>query len=130
MEQLAIDSIPEATRPTRSVAREAAMAAARARAEQGMSRAERRAERMHAGWCATALDALRRFAASQHGMWTIETARSVIEQEIPKPSDGRAWGIVVVRAIKAGFIVKTSKTDAAASSNGAQKPMFAKGRAA
>lgn len=117
---------------TRAGARRAALAAARVRADQGMDAAARRAERLHAGWCGMALHHLRQFAKHQgdRQLWTVEMARSVIEQDLPKPSDGRAWGVVVVRALAAGYIVKTDKTAAAASSNGSPKPLFRKGPSA
>ena len=54
-------------------------------------------------------------------------ARSVIEQDLQKPTDGRAWGRVTQDAIRLGYIVKTDKTAASASSNGAPKPLFKRG---
>lgn len=112
---------------TRAGARRAALEMSRARADVGMDRAARRAEALNAGWCGMALHHLRQFAKHQAGLWTIEMARGVIEQEFDKPTDGRAWGVVVVRAISAGYVVKTEKTAASASSNGAPKPLFKKG---
>ena len=112
---------------TRAAARREALQAAQARAELGMTRSARRACAFNAGWCAEALESLRRFAAGQVGLWPVEMARSVIEQDLPKPTDGRAWGRVTQDAIRRGFIVKTDKTAASASSNGAPKPMFKRG---
>ncbi len=115
---------------TRAQARQAAMAAAKARADAGMERAARKAARLNATWCADAVEALRRFAAGQVGLWTIEMARGVIEQHLPTPSDGRAWGRVAQAAVRQGIIVKTDKTAPSASSNGAPKPLFRRGPAA
>lgn len=112
---------------TRAQARRNALQAAKDRAQLGMDRAARRACAFNAGWCAEALEALRKFAAGQVGLWTVEMARSVIEQDLPKPTDGRAWGRVTQDAIRHGYIVKTDKTAASASSNGAPKPLFKRG---
>jgi len=114
---------------TRAAARQRAAADACARADMGMQRSEARNEAVNAGWCGMALHALRQFARGQIGMWTIEQARSALEgtAELPRPTDGRAWGAVVVRAIEHGYIVKTKQTAPAASSNGAPKPLFTRG---
>ena len=114
---------------TRAGERKRAMADAKARADIGMQRASARNEAANAGWCGMALHALRQFARCQIGLWTIEQARSVLEgtAELPRPTDGRAWGAVVVRAIEHGYIVKTKQTAPAASSNGAPKPLFTRG---
>lgn len=122
-----LDLIPKTEPPSRAQARRQALAAAQARAELGMNRAARRACRLHAGWCAEALEALRRFAAGQAGFWTIEMARAVIEQEIKPPVDGRAWVRTTQDALRLGYIVKTDKTLPSASSNGAPKPCFKRG---
>lgn len=122
-----LELIPRPEVPTRAQARRLALAAAAVRAEQGMDRAARRAERLNAGWCAEALERLRRFAFGQAGFWTIEMARAVIEADLDPPTDGRAWGRVTQDALRLGFIVKTDKTAPSASSNGAPKPMFKRG---
>ena len=69
-----LELIPRSEAPTRAEARRLALLAAQARAEQGMDRAARKANRLNAGWCAEALERLRRFAAGQAGFWTIEMA--------------------------------------------------------
>lgn len=114
---------------SRRAERARAASDAKARAELGMQRAHSRNERINAGWCGMALHALRQFARSQVGLWTIEQARSVLEgsPELPRQTDGRAWGYVTTEAIKHGYIVKTKQTAAAASSNGALKPLFTRG---
>lgn len=122
-----LELIPAPPMLTRWQARQVAMQAAQARAEQGIDRAARRANALNAGWCEQATEALRRFAAHQAGFWTIEMARAVIEADLPKPTDGRAWGRVTQDALRLGYIVKTDKTAPAASSNAAAKPMFKRG---
>lgn len=120
-------------RPTtgRAAARQRAMEDARARAELGMHRAATKAEHGNAGWCGMALHKLRELAKAMPtgALWTIEAAREVIEAEpaLPRATDGRAWGAVVVQAIRHGYIVKTKSTAPAASSNGAPKPLFSRG---
>lgn len=113
----------------RAAARKAAMEAAKARADLGIDRVASKADRICAGWCGMALHKLRDFASQMPSgaYWTIEAARELIEPELPKVHDGRAWGAVVVMAIKRGYIVKTTKTAPAASSNNAPKPMFSRG---
>lgn len=122
-----LELIPRPEAPTRAQARRAALLAAKARAEQGMDRAARKASRLNAGWCSEALERVRRFAAGQAGLWTIEMVRAVIEEDLEQPSDGRAWGRVTQDALRLGFIVKTDKTAPSASSNGAPKPLFKRG---
>lgn len=115
---------------TRAAARRQALQAARERAERGMDGAARRAEKLHAEWCKQALEALRRFAAGQHGMFLIETAREVLAAELPTPADARAWGRVVQDAARLEFIEKTKLTAPAVSSNATAKPLWKKGRQA
>ncbi len=123
-------SFLEAPVITRAKARAQAMAAAKERAELGMDRAARRAENLHAEWCKQALEALRRFAAGQHGMFLIETAREVIGSALPAPTDARAWGRVVQDAARLEFIEKTKLTAPAVSSNATAKPLWRKGKRA
>jgi hypothetical protein len=112
---------------SRAAARRNAMESARIRAEQGIANAARRQARLHAEWCHEATEALRRFARSQVGMWTIETARSVIELDLPKPADGRAWGRVVQDAARLGYIQKTTLSAPTVSSNASAKPLWKRG---
>lgn len=115
---------------TRAKARHDALEAARDRGEQGMDRAARRQARLHADWCDEALEALRRFARGQAGMWTIEIARSVIELDLPKPAEARAWGRVVQTAARLGYIEKTALSAPTVSSNASSKPLWKRGRKA
>lgn len=95
-----------------------------------MNRAADKAEHVNAGWCGMALHELRKFAAGQVGMWTVEEARSVIEPNLPACTDARAWGRVVQDASRRGYIEKTGKLGPAASSNGSGKPLWKRGQAA
>lgn len=125
-------ALPGFERPviTRASVRQQALQAARERAELGMDRAARRQAKLHSEWCAEALEALRRFARSQAGYFTVEQARSVLEQEIPAPQDGRAWGRVVQDAARLGYIVKTPLSAPTVSSNASPKPLWKRGAAA
>lgn len=101
---------------------------ARARAEFGIERSATSAENATPGWCEKACEELRRFAAGQGGMWTIELARLAIESKLPSPSDLRAWGRVVRMAAARGFIERVPGwAFPAASSNGSPKPVWKRG---
>lgn len=116
-----IDLIPS-QRPRRL-----SRAEARQRRDIGMQRVSDKAERTAPGWCEKAADAMRRFAAAQDGLFTVEMARTVLEQELPPVHDGRAWGVVAVMSIRRGYIVKTKQTAPACSSNGSLKSLFCRG---
>lgn len=112
---------------TRAAARQRAHQDAKARAELGMARAADKADRANTGWCGMALHALRAFAKAQAGFFTIEIARSVLEEQIPKPPEARAWGQVVKQASRLGYIERTGQSAPACSSNGSHKPLWKKG---
>lgn len=99
--------------------------------ERGHAMAEAaadRADRAIEGWTLMAVDAMRRFAAAQTGLFTIEMARMVLERELPKPTDGRAWGKVTTMAKRAEYIEPVRNTYfPAASSNGSPKPVYRRG---
>lgn len=124
IQQQDLFGLPAISRP---VERIRAMNEAKARAEVGMDRAARKANRLHAGWCQEAVEALRKFAAGQHGMFLIETARVILARDLVAPADCRVWGKVTQMAIRAGYIEKTKLTAPAASSNAAPKPLFRRG---
>lgn len=67
------------------------------------------------------------FDAEGAGKFTVETARLSINFPVPAGGDLRAWGEVTRRALKLGYIKHVPRTQAAASSNGAQKCMYEKG---
>jgi hypothetical protein len=123
--QLDLIPRPEASRRAE---RQRAMAEATARADLGISRAADKADRTIPGWCALACDAVRRFAAHQHGWFTMEQIRLVMEPELPAPPDARSWGQVTRMAKARGYIeVVKGQAFPAASSNGSAKPVYRKG---
>ncbi len=101
--------------------------AGRMRANMGIERVGEATERNSPEWLGKALDRLRVFARNQHGLFTIEQARAVLEGELPEPSDARVWGAVTRQAKSAGIIEKTKVFAPCASSNGSPKPMYRRG---
>ena len=107
------------------------LARARDRADTGIERAASKAERVIPGWCALACDGVRRFAAHQHGWFTMEQARLVLEAELPEPPDARSWGQVTRMAKARKYIeVVKGQFSPAASSNGSPKPVYRRGAGA
>lgn len=102
--------------------------AGRMRADMGIDRVAEATERNSPDWLEKALERLRAFVRHQHGLFTIEQARSVLEAELPVPSDARIWGSVTRQAKAAGIIEQTKVYAPCASSNGSPKPMYRKGR--
>jgi hypothetical protein len=116
-----LDLLPKAPRRAR-------MDHARARAEYGLERVETSAESASPGWCDQACERLRRFAAGQGGLFTVELARMAFEKDLPPPPDLRAWGVVARMAASRGFIERVKGvTFAAESSNGSEKPCYRRG---
>ena len=114
---------------SRKTARHEAMQAAQARANLGIERVAARADSERPNWCADAAQALRKFAAAQGGVFTIELARIalVLSGAIDKPVDGRAWGKATRMAQSAGYIERVKgQFFPAASSNGSAKPVYRK----
>lgn len=113
---------------TRAQARRNALQAAKDRAQLGMDRAAGAVEFDMPGWIEQAIDALRRFAAAQAGVFSIEQARSVIASELPAVPELRAWGRVTQLASDRGFIQAAPRTFIpAASSNACLKPGWKRG---
>ncbi len=103
-------------------------AEARARRDLGMQRVGDKAERCEPGWVDAAMDAVRRYAATQHALFTIELMRLVLERELPPVHDKRAWGVVTVRAIKEGLIERIKgQYFPASSSNNSPKSVYRRG---
>lgn len=91
-------------------------------------RAEERNERTNPGWTQVAVERVRAFAGAQSGVFTIEMMRSVLERELPPPTDGRIWGKVTVLARRAQYIEPVRGAFfAAASSNGSPKQVYRRG---
>lgn len=101
--------------------------AGRMRADMGIDRVTEATERHSPDWVNKALERLRAFARGQHGLFTIEQARAVLESELPEPSDARIWGAVTRQAKTAGIIERTKLYAPCASSNGSPKPMYRRG---
>lgn len=112
------------------ISRSKHMRHARTAADRGIGRSADTAEREIPGWIAKAVAAVGVFARGQHGMFTMETCRWVIQQNLEQPNELRSWGQVTQQARKAGFIVKTNQSSPAYSSNGSPKPMWKKGPSA
>ncbi len=100
---------------------------------QGMAQAAANAELVEPGWGERALTALHRYARVRlavanirHPDFTAEQARDAIV--IESPTDSRAWGAVVAKAIRLGYIEKTGQFAPARSSHGSPKPLYRAGR--
>lgn len=105
---------------------------ARARADTGIERSARKAERLAPGWVEKAAEMLRIGACILDGQlqtnFTIEELRTLVDKAIAQPPDGRAWGAATRQAVACGFIERVPGAfRAAASSNGAPKPCYRKG---
>ena len=100
--------------------------AARARGDIGIALVADKAERTAPGWIDMAVERLRTLARNTYpGMFSIEQARLVLEQDMPRPHDLRAWGKVVRIAQAAEFIERVpGRFTPAASSNSSPKPMW------
>lgn len=115
---------------SRSTARKAALADARARGDVGMQRVADKAESERPGWCEDAAEALRVFAKAQGGVFTVELARLALLQSkaIDKPHDGRAFGKATQMALARGYIERVKgQFFPSASSNGSPKPVYRRG---
>ncbi len=88
---------------------------ARSRADAGMSRAARRAEKVEPGWKAGALEAVRAYALS-HELFLAEHVRL----HVPHDADRRAVGAVLQSAQRRGWIKRDGYAPAC-SSNGSPK---------
>lgn len=120
-QQLDLIERPQVTRATR-------LKAARVKADVGIERVTEATEVRNPGWCGQAVEAVRRFARHQGGVFCMEICRAVIERELPAPSDLRVWGQVTRMALARGYI-KPAKGQffLAASSNNSPKPAYTKG---
>lgn len=109
----------------RKAERKRAAADAQARADTGMKRAEEHVERIEPGWCELACDAVRRYSSVQHGVFTLEMLRLVMEKELPPVPEKRVWGVVTRMAIKRGLIERVKgQYFPAASSNNSPKAVY------
>lgn len=79
------------------------------RGEAGAARAADHAERVEPGWGDAALDALVRFAVRANGEpFMVEDVREYAEErcDVPAPPKNCAWGAVVLRAKREGYVVR------------------------
>ena len=106
---------------------------AQARADLGVERAARKADRVAAGWIERALREIGFFARgvpAEAAEFTIEEARAFAEALAPRPEgvDGRVWGAITREACARGLIERVpGKFKAAASSNGSPKAVYRRG---
>lgn len=113
---------------SRSAARQHAMTAARARADDAIGAITAKVETAEPEWTTKAVQALRKFANAQGGVFIIEHARLVLRAELPPVHDERIWGRVSRDAIAAGYIERVKgQYFPAASSNGAPKAVYRRG---
>jgi hypothetical protein len=76
----------------------------RAAADAGMGQAADHADRVNPGWTGAAEAQLRAYAR-QHPTFATEDVRTWAQRQgLPRPPDGRAWGLVVRKARMAGVL--------------------------
>jgi hypothetical protein len=73
-------------------------------ADDGMSRAVAHADAVEEGWSDRAYRLLCRYATEHSEFMTEEVRVWAHAIGLPKPPDGRAWGAVTLRAVKASII--------------------------
>jgi hypothetical protein len=74
-------------------------------ADDGMNRAVDHADQVEPGWSQRAYDMLEGYALSHFEFMTEDCRVWAHGEGLPTPPDGRAWGAVTLRAVKAGLIV-------------------------
>jgi len=81
--------------------------AARAKRDAGISAAVNHADAVNPNWSDVAYSFLMRFATA-HDCFTSEDVRraAYAHHAVPHPPDERAWGAVLVRAVRAGVLVR------------------------
>jgi hypothetical protein len=73
-------------------------------AVDGMNRAVDHADRVEPGWSDQAYEMMEGYALSHFEFMTEEVRVWAYGEGLPQPPDGRAWGAVTSRAVKAGMI--------------------------
>ena len=73
--------------------------------DKGISKAIDNANNTHGKWSDKAYKFLLGYIKSQHEFMT-EDLRLASEKEIPKPPSNRAWGGIILRAVRAGLITR------------------------
>ena len=100
--------------------------AAEARAEDGMRRARKHAEKITKSWRLLGMVALEKFLSERK--WEPFLAEEFVDwcrtrNACPQPPDGRAWGSVISSARRLKIITKVG-TRAASTSNLSPKPLW------
>ena len=73
--------------------------------DKGIKQAISNANDTHDKWSDKAYKFLTGYIKSQHEFMT-EDLRMASEKEIPKPPSNRAWGGIILRAVRAGLITR------------------------
>lgn len=72
--------------------------------DKGMQRATDHANAVHGDWSEKAYHFFKWFITQHIGEFMVEDVRRAARSFVPEPPHLRAWGSVVVRAVKAGLI--------------------------
>lgn len=75
-------------------------------AREGAQRAVDHAERKHPGWYDQATEFVRQYALDHHEFMCEAARRFAEARGIAPPPDKRAWGSVMTRAARAGYVRK------------------------
>ena len=73
--------------------------------DKGIKQAVNHANNKHDKWSDKAYKFLLSYIKSQHEFMT-EDLREASEKKIPKPPSNRAWGGIILRAVRAGLITR------------------------
>lgn len=75
----------------------------RQRRDEGMMRAETKANKDHEGWSEKALEFLKGYAG-RNPKFMGEDVRFAAQGVVPTPKSQRAWGSIFIKAVKLGWI--------------------------
>lgn len=78
--------------------------AARQERDNGMAKALAHADAIEPAWSDLAYTFLLGFIGASQGEFLTEDVRAAAHGAVPDPPDQRAWGGIVIRAVKAGLI--------------------------
>lgn len=90
----------------------------------GMQRAVEHADRVEPEWSELALDFLGRFARQHPYPFLIEQVIAESIGDVPQPPTTKAWGAIVRRASREGWLVKAGYADATATRNACPKILW------
>lgn len=75
--------------------------------DKGIEKAKASAEQVCPDWTEKAYELLQRFLSHHNGPFLAEEVRSYAAMEdFPLPPSNRAWGGIMIRAVKSGLIVR------------------------